>query len=356
MINNRTKKYNSLLLLLTLVFLCCKTEKTIYETDGNFSLEKIAESEQQWSSIAITSDGRIFTSFPRWEDLSGISLGELSDNKIKYYPNKKINQFKNTYDPENPFFISIQAIYVDSNDFLWVLDAANPLKKGIIFEGPVLYQIDTKTDEIIKKYKFPKSIYTKNSSFSNIIICERDQVAYIADSGEGAIIIFDLRSKKKFRRLINHYSTKAETNLLFVENKKWVQRIHVHSLLLDSSRLFLYYMPVSGYHLYKIPTAALINQDMPEDDLDIFVQRGCHVGSSNDMLYLNQNTILFCNIEENGIGKLVGEEEYSVLFRHKDIAWPSNFARRNKQVYFITSQKHLPPGKRETYKLFRMTF
>lgn len=352
----RTMNANFLCLLLACLLLsACQDEEIHYVTENGTTIERVAESEWQWSSLAITKEQRIFVAFPRCEDNVALSVGEITDQRIKPYPNPKINQFRTGDNVDNPSFISVQALWTGLNNRLWILDAANPQKKGIQSTGPVLYAIDLESNTIEKTFQFPASTYSNHSSFSNLIICESKNIAYIADSGDGAIVILDIHTGKYKKRLIKDPSTKAETNSLFVNASKWVQRIHVHCLSLDRTGDVLYYMPVSGYHLYKIPTAALLNNDIPEDELSRFVQRVALVGASQNILHWDDNTLLFSNIENNGIGKLEREEEFSFLVQHKEFSWISDLQRVDSTLYCITSQKHLPPGQRTHYKLFKIS-
>src|SRR5687768_3357330 len=73
------------------------------------------------AGVVTTRDGRIFMSFPRWNDVD-FSAAELTkDGKLAPVPNLALHQ---TSDGER-LLVSIQGLDVDANGRLWMLDATN---------------------------------------------------------------------------------------------------------------------------------------------------------------------------------------------------------------------------------------
>ena len=80
---------------------CAGPESTVAETAAvEPTLEVVAESERQWTGVAVTSDGRIFVNFPRWWPEVPVSLAEvLADGSLAPYPNQAWNAWTPDTDP-----------------------------------------------------------------------------------------------------------------------------------------------------------------------------------------------------------------------------------------------------------------
>src|SRR5690625_4197760 len=83
-------------------------------------LEVVADlGEYQAIGLSVSSDNRIFVSFPKRGEPYKNGLVEIIDGKQIPFPNKEWNHNKTG----KKSFFSIQDLYVDKDDFLWVLDS-----------------------------------------------------------------------------------------------------------------------------------------------------------------------------------------------------------------------------------------
>ena len=338
----KTKEVLGVLLIL-LGLSSCDTKD-----NEKFALKEIASSKNLWTGIAISGKDRIFVNFPRWSENVPISVGELKDGEIVPYPNIDFN---------NPTigFNCIQSVFVDRNDILWVLETNNPMFMGVKDPGPALYKFDLSKDSLIKKYNFDSTTFLSNSYFNDVRIDEVKGVAYITDSGTGAIITLDLQTGECKRLLENHYSTKAERDYLIINSKKWSNTVHSDGIALSPDRAYLYYVALTGDHLYRIPTKELLNPDLSEAELEEHVEKVIKTGPADGMLFNEQGDLFMANLESNSVIKFNYPNKLQTVVKGSRIKWADSFSKDSQgNIYFTTSQIHLSEKERSDYRIYKI--
>ena len=164
-------------------------------------LVEVARFDHQWTGVAVSHTGRIFVNFPRWNDWPGMAVTELkkgSDGRLTpvAFPNAEWQQWKEGDDPKS-HFVCVQSVVIDDQDFLWVVDAAAPDIKEVVAGGAKLLKIDLKSNQIVATYTYDEPVIEKKSYLNDVRIDTALQVAYLTDSGAGAIILGSLTSGKE---------------------------------------------------------------------------------------------------------------------------------------------------------------
>jgi hypothetical protein len=98
-------------------------------TVDNELIEVAISPQYQWNGVAVSLNGRVFASFPRWLGDETISVGEIFTNgTIKPFPGGDWNAWSPLQSPENPAnrFVSVNAVFADQANNLWVVDPAAP--------------------------------------------------------------------------------------------------------------------------------------------------------------------------------------------------------------------------------------
>src|ERR1700712_4737080 len=76
----------------------------------------------QLTGVAVSAKGRMFVNYPLWSKIYKYAVVEVMPNgSVKPYPNLAMNSWTNGKDGKNAW-VCVQAVYVDDNDFLWVVD------------------------------------------------------------------------------------------------------------------------------------------------------------------------------------------------------------------------------------------
>ena len=345
-----------IIVLLALFTFSCGSEpvqKRSNQTD--IGLEEVASSERQWTGLAISETERLFVNFPRWSEDATFSVGEIVDGQTIPYPDTRWNVYNATGMASDSTFICVQSVFIDNQNRLWVLDAANPYMQGVVERGPRLYQFDLADDSLEKMYAFPDSLIGQDTYLNDVRIDRKRNHAYLTDSGSGGIFVVNLSTGEVMRRLEDHFSTTAETDQLEVGSYVWKGEVHSDGIALSNDADYLYFAALSGHSLYRIPVSTLVDPMQSERDLGDAVTEAEEIVATDGMLFGPTNTLYLGGLEDNAIYVWKDDNPYHKLVGDDRIKWADSFtAADDGTIYFTTSQIHIPVSEREPYKIYRL--
>ncbi len=339
-----------------------KESKTKTEGKGSKNgLLEIATSSKQWTGVTVSKEGRVFVCYPRWSDDVPVSCAEvMPDGSTHPFPDTKWNK----YDKSLPAkcFVCVQSVFVDSDDKLWVLDPAAPKFQGPVSGGPKLVKIDLKSNAIEVVYTFDSTACPPKSYLNDVRIDAARKKAYITDSGLGAIVVLDLNSSQARRLLATHPSTKAEDIKIVINGKDWgkqpdgsYRRAGSDGIALDALGAYLYYHPLTGKSLYRIPTAELSNAKATEQSLAKKVERVAETCVSDGIEFGDDSNLFLTSIEDNSVKKFsLKTKKLETVVQDKNLVWPDTLARSSSGWMYVTSsQINLMPAPPTPYRLFK---
>lgn len=349
------------LLLMTMFLVSTGCASHQQKKIGEYSLVEVAQSSRQWTGVAVAPNGRIFVNYPRWSDSVSFSVGELRrDGSVVPYPDMELNRWERGQDPSRSF-VCVQSVVIDNKGFLWILDPANPQFKGVVPGGPKLVKVDLSADRIVQTVRFAPPVITENSYLNDVRVDTGRQVAYITDSGAGAIVVVDLRTGNSRRLLSDDPSTKAEDVTLTIEGKPWrrpdgsAPKVHADGIALDPEGDYLYYQALTGRTLYRVPVRSLLDPSMTGPNLARKVEVVGKTGAA-DGLEFEGGRVYISALEESAIKTFSpADGKTETLVRGAELAWPDSFAfGPDGSLYVTTSQIHRGPNPAEPYKVFKM--
>lgn len=324
---------------------CQETNKQQQTKD----LHVIAQSTDQWTGVAVSNSNRIFVNFPYWSENATTSVAEIVNGQIKPYPSKKWNKRTN-----KGGFLAVQSVFIDDKNQLWVLDTRNPRFSGVDSVGPLLYKFDLKTNKLLKKYSFKTSDYQPNSYFNDVRVDTKNQFAYITDSGNGAIIVLNLKSGDARRLLDKHPATHAETDYLVINDKVWKNSVDADGIALSPDRQFLYFTALSAHTLYRIPTASIQNKSITEAQLSEKIDTVMHIPATDGMLFDGHGNIWMGGLENNAVNVLQKDGKLVQMAQDSIIRWADSFSKDTAgNIYFTTSQIHLNSENRKAFEIIK---
>lgn len=275
----------------------------------------------------------------------------LSNGKRIPYPNKQWNYWDGQRGPSVRIaFVCVQSLYVDDNDFLWVLDTGKPGYLGkVIPGGAKLVGVDLKNDQIQKVIYFDEQIAPKKSYLNDVRINTQKQMAYITDSGLEAIIVTNLQTGISRRLLADHPSTKAEPGYIpQIEGRSWrtffgyAPRVHSDGVALDLQGEYLYYHVLTGENLYRIPLRYLEDPQVTQEERYGKIENLGSTSAIDGMAMDSSGNLYLAAIEKNAILRRNKEGVLEVLVRDPQIQWPDSIAiGKDGFLYFTISQIHL---------------
>lgn len=213
------------------------------------------------------------------------SVGEIdSAGEAHPFPNDKINEWDSSLTPMD-HFVCVQSVYVDRDDFLWILDPANPGFQGVVEMGAKVMKVDLERNKVVMTIILDRTIAPENSYLNDIRVDAKKRYAYITESGTGAIVVINLESGKPRRLLAEHPSTKAEDITLTIEGVPFGAKVHADGLALDSDGKYLYYQALTGRTLYRIETKSLRDEELSEAKLAEKVETLGESGASDAIAF-----------------------------------------------------------------------
>ncbi len=335
----------------------CATNPASYDTALPTTREALFEYpylKDQPTGIAVSHGGRIFVNFPRWDKDPLYSLAEvMTDGTLRPYPGFDWNRWgKDEATHPEAHFVCVQSVVIDDDGFLWVLDPASPGFKGVVPGGAKLVKINIVTGIVERVIPFDNAVAPNNSYLNDVRFDPNDDVAYITDSGTGAIIVVDLESGKSRRVLADHPSTKAEPGYVPVIGGKElrdvngrVPQINADGIAIDAEGEYLYYHALTARTLYRIKTSFLKDPKLLDRDLTAHVERVAETGAVDGMIMDADNNLYLTALEENAIKRYRANGDIlETIVKDDRIQWPDSMAiSPDDYLYFTASQIHLMP-------------
>jgi sugar lactone lactonase YvrE len=343
--------------ILLLIVGGCVTNPVTYDTSvpvARGSLTEFSKFNDQPTGIAVSHNGRIFVNFPRWDKDPLYSVAEwLPGGELKPFPDFGWNRWgsdESSHPGEH--FVCVQSVVIDGDDFLWILDAASPGFKGVVPGGAKLIKVNLEQNIVERVYPFDDTAAPPGSYLNDVRIDPAGDVAYITDSGTGAILVVDLASGKSRRVLTDDPSTKAEPGYApVIGGREWrdvngkVPQINVDGVAIDSAGGYLYYHALTARTLYRIGTSYLKDPGLTEAKLADHVERLAETGAVDGMLMDSEGYLYLTVLEENAIKRYFpGGDTLETIVQDDRIQWPDSMdIGPDGNLYFTASQIDLMP-------------
>ncbi len=329
-------------------FILFAIHTTIMYGQEKFHSEVIAESDYQWTGIAISKENRMFVNYPTWNVKSPFKVAEIIDGKEIAYPSEK----------DNDLFSCVQSVVIDDKNRLWILDPANPQFKDVVSTGAKLFQVNLATNFIVNTYVFPEAVAPKASYLNDIRIDTKREIAYITDSTLGGIVVLDLKTGNSWRALDGKTSDKLKANLdgINFPTGKWKGITHSDGIELSANGKTLYFQSLTGDILYKVPTCILRNSKKSIAKRSSYIKIENLNNVPTDGLLLVGNKLFMGDLLQEGIWI------YDLKTRKGQAAdigttvrWADSFAKDNQgNIYFTTSQINYPENQRIKYQIVKI--
>ena len=327
------------------------------------------------TGVAVSKQNRLFVCIPRWGDPVEYTVAEIRNWRMLPFPDLPTNTINDAKPAET--FVSVQSVYCDQRDRLWVLDTGSinfgPPKSG----APKLVAYDLANNSIVKKITFPEDVCLPTTYLNDVRFDLKrgaEGMAFITDSsdkGPNGIIVVDLASGRSWRKLHDHPSTKCEANFTpLVEGQSLMSRppsgpdaylkIGVDGIAITPDGQTLYYCPLAGRHLYSVLVDALADENAKaEDTVEDLGDRGF----ASDGLECGTDGLLYLtDYENNAIRRMTSPGQYEFVARDPRMIWPDSMSFGGDGKLYITAnqlnrQKQFHHGKdlrKQPYVVFRV--
>jgi len=320
---------------------------------------EVPGSTHQLTGVAVSDSGRVFVNFPRWNAPDAISVAELKPVKgsshqvtVVPYPNDEINQFDSSSSEAlslaGSHLVCVQAVVMDRNDHLWILDTGSPYLAGVISpDAPKLLKVDITKNKVLRVYHFDDSVALNSSYLNDVRFDERRHIAYITDSeASGAIVVLDLISGRARRLLAGTAQTMHDPDFVaHIGDFQMTGTTNSDGIALSRDKKTLFFQALDANHLFSIKTKYLRNECLTSEELEAHVVAHGKTTMTDGMEADQLNRVYFSAIERFAISRcsLTPDLECEDVVEDPRIKWPDSFSWRGNTLYFTTSQIFLGP-------------
>jgi sugar lactone lactonase YvrE len=320
----------------------------------NNQLEQVfSDDTYQLTGVAIAKDGRLFTCYPLWPGPHQYSVVEiLPDNGVKPYPDEQWNSWQEGDDGTNKW-VCVQAVYVDEENYLWVVDPACPNMEQVYDTSFKLVKFNLATDSIEEVYRF-EGVLSNKSYINDVRVDTRKKVAYLTNMNEGGIVVVNLQTGTIRQLLGNHYSVKHDPSFKLIvdgkEFKKQGQPVHLHSdgIALSPDGEWLYYKPLTDNKLYRIRTEFLRNEELPEDELEAAVEDLGTFAVTDGMIFDPAGNLYQGDYQHYKMVRITPELKQEDVVSDEMLIWPDSYSiSADGYLYLSCSQINKQPDYNE---------
>ena len=312
-------------------------------------VEVVAQSPYQWTGLALSQQDRLFVCYPTWRNYPGFKVAEIVAGRAVAYPDA-VTAAR---------FSCVQSVYVDAENYLWVLDTGKP--RGQVPQAGTarLYKLDLHTNKIIWQYAFPPSVDLANSYLNDVRVDTKRHFAYLTDSGAGGIIVVNLQDKQpaSWRALTDIPQVKAQQEgINFVSTGYDRHQTPSDGLALTEDGRTLYFAALTGHSLYSIPAAKLRDKKLTVPQRAGLIRTVSRRTVPTDGLWLKQDKIYLGDLAAEGLFVYdLKTQQGRRLSAQVPLRWADSFAEDSQgRIYFTTSQINYRDQPPEAYRIYRL--
>lgn len=320
---------------------------TLTPPDRVHTLEVVAELPTAPGNLTFTPEGRLIISLHQFYEPTHRVTERTQDGHLLPFPNLDWNDPQ--MNPEQSMH-SVLGLQCDANGIVWMLD--NAMFVGV---PPKLIGWDIHTHSLARLIQLPAPITRPGQFVNDLAVDLTHNAIYIADpalDGPAALIVVDLNTGRCRRVLENHVSVMPEDIDVVIDGQPLVAafpdgtlipspRTGVDAIALDAQNEWLYYGPLNGSYLYRIPTKALRDFCLSDQALECQVEQYSERPICDGISIDNAGNIYLGDLEAHTLGVITTERRYQPLITDERIAWLDSLSfNADGYLYFVSNQLH----------------
>jgi sugar lactone lactonase YvrE len=228
-------------------------------------------------------------------------------------------------------FATPLSMRIDRQGRLWVLDHAD-FGQG----QPRLLAFDVDARTVVHQHDFPKEIAGFLSMVNDFAVSPDGTRVYIAESSPiantPAIVVYDVERRTSRRLLASHPSVLPKDYVINAAGRDMVVlgvytlRIGVDSITLDRAGEWLYYAPVNGDRMYRVPTAALEDPALAAEALAAKVEDYGPKTISDGLSSDDAGNVYVTDPEHSAVLRLGPDRALATLTKDAKLRWPDGLS------------------------------
>lgn len=330
------KKYITFLFLLFQIVSHAQTFETVFE-----------DSTYQLTGVAVSNTGRIFTNYPRWSSVYKYALVEVSKNdQVKPFPNAEWNNWDVEKGGDKMHhFLCVQSVVIDDNNTMWVVDAGYGQNATGNDKGQKLVKINLQTNKV--EHIYPLATVTSAKSYANDVrIDTKKQIAYLTNSGEGGIIVINLKNGATKQVLLANKVTVADTSYIMHRNGAALYSngkpffVNSDGIALTANGEYLYFKSLTDNNLYRIATSYLNDNNITKNNLASKVEFLGKFTTTDGMILDKKGNLYLGDLEKRSIICVAPDLSIKeILAPNETMAWPDSYHITNDGWLYISCSR-----------------
>lgn len=326
---------------------------------GQPSLEKYAELTQSGiAAISQMESGQLIIGYhPFYLTPTSVQVATLNPDRKSStpYPPAGAGLEQSCRNPDGSFLPPVNGRYdfcldwvlgfhTDTNGILWILDSAKSTDKAdAAHPRPAALHAkfvgwDTRANTLYKVIDLDKSTITQSQHNDFVIDLEHGKLV-IADEaiGEGAngvgdhaaLVVVDIASGTSRRVLQGDPSVMPNPDPIRwdaqagVGAASWGLRVGVDGIALDKDHDYLYFAPLSGYEMYRIHMADLLNESLSAEQLSAKVEFYAHKPYNGGLSIDENNNLYLTVVGTRAVGIIPADTRvYRDYVSDPEMVWP----------------------------------
>ncbi|TWT54022.1 Major royal jelly protein [Rubripirellula amarantea] len=326
---------------------------TVWGQEKSVELELFAQLDQAVGNIAFTHDGTLVLSHhPFFKPNVRVATYDATANKVVPFPNM---QWNTPRDDNDWYLDDVLGVRNDSNGMVWMLDMGT--RNNII---PKLVAWDTQKNKLHRIVYVPPPASLSISQLNDFVIDQKRNLIVIADEGiarggdgsQAALVVVDLSTGMVRRVLQGHPSTAADRKMptridgnplsTSVNGKMTPIFVGADGITLDANNEWLYFCPLNGDKIYRLPIAALADHEMTNDQLGATVETYGDKVNNGGLSIDRWDNLYFTNVGSHSIGFVSAHDrKYSEIASDVKMQWPDGISyRQDGYMYVSAAQVH----------------
>lgn len=290
------------------------------------AIEEVAALDFPPGNIAVAASGRVFLTLHP-DGKPPIKVAELVDGKPVPFPDEA---FQRPADG-TPHFRTPLSMRIDRQNRLWVLDHAD-FGRG----QPRLTAWDVASRTLVHRYDFPSEVAGFLSMLNDFAVSPDGTRIYIAESSPirqtPALVVYDVVAKTSRRLLDSHPSVLPEDYVIVAAGRAMVvlgvytMRIGVDSIALDRTGEWLYYAPVNGARMYRVPTKVLDDERLGPEAVAAAVEDYGPKTISDGLSSDDAGNVYVTDPEHSAVLALGPDRTLRTLVKDPKLRWPDGLS------------------------------
>ena len=301
-------------------------DRTTAPTIPASAVEQVAALDHPPGNIAVAANGQVFLTLHP-DGKPPIKVVQLVDGKPVPFPSEAFQRPAEG----KPHFETPLSMRIDRQNRLGVLDHAD-FGRG----QPRITAFDPTTGALVHQYDFPSDVAGFLSMLNDFAVSPDGTTIYIAESspiaGTPALIVYDVVAKTSRRLLDSHPSVLAEDYVINAAGRDMVVlgvytlRIGVDSITLDRKGEWLYYAPVNGDRMYRVPAKALDDPALAPSALAATVEDYGPKTTSDGLSSDDAGNVYVTDPEHSAVLALGPDRTLRTLVKDAKLRWPDGLS------------------------------